>query len=710
MSTISHMQQELQLLEEHSNLRRLPRMVHDGRDVIVNGKRMLNLSSNDYLGLASDRALREEFLRALTPDTFLPTSSSSRLLTGNFTVYEELEAELARFFGTEAALVFNSGYHANTGILPTVSDAQTLILADKLVHASLIDGIRLSAAKCIRYRHNDLAQLERLLKEHHSAFRQIIIVTESIFSMDGDQADLPALAELKRRYGNVLLYVDEAHAFGVRGRQGLGCAEESGCTEDIDFLVGTFGKAAYDFADFLHAAGQGYWQLLPLGPTSYGDSPYQSFSTFAGNPYFIDLDLLIKDKLLTRKEVTSCAWGSEPRYVDYGKIYESRFALLEKAKARGWERDREAVAAFESENSRWLPDYALFMALKRHFGMKSWTEWPDEGARLHKTDALERYRAELRGDVELFTYIQFLFFRQWSALKSYINGLGIRIIGDIPIYVAMDSSDVWSEPEKFQLDERNVPVEVSGVPPDYFSADGQLWGNPLYDYEAMQKDGFEWWIRRIGGAAKLYDVIRIDHFRGFESYWAVPYGETTAKNGRWVKGPGMALVGVLTGWFHDIEFIAEDLGYPTPEVTQLLADSRLPGMKVLEFAFDSRDTSSYLPHSYGENCICYTGTHDNAPLALWRTEADKADIAFAVQYLGLNDREGFNRGIIRGGMSSVAKLFVAQMQDWLDLGAGHRMNIPGTSRGNWEWRMLPGEASKKLAGQIREMTRIYGRS
>ena len=244
MSTISHMQQELQLLEEHSNLRRLPRMVHDGRDVIVNGKRMLNLSSNDYLGLASDRALREEFLRTLTPDTFLPTSSSSRLLTGNFTVYEELEAELARLFGTEAALVFNSGYHANMGILPAVSDAQTLILADKLVHASLIDGIRLSAAKCIRYRHNDLAQLERLLKEHHSAFRQIIIVTESIFSMDGDQADLPALAELKRRYGNVLLYVDEAHAFGVRGRQGLGCAEESGCTEDIDFLVGTFGKAA----------------------------------------------------------------------------------------------------------------------------------------------------------------------------------------------------------------------------------------------------------------------------------------------------------------------------------------------------------------------------------------------------------------------------------------------------------------------------------
>ena len=243
MSTISHMQQELQLLEEHSNLRRLPRMVHDGRDVIVDGKRMLNLSSNDYLGLASDRALREEFLRTLTPDTFLPTSSSSRLLTGNFTVYEELEAELARLFGMESALVFNSGYHANTGILPAVSDAQTLILADKLVHASLIDGIRLSAAKCIRYRHNDLAQLERLLKEHHSAFRQIIIVTESIFSMDGDEADLSALIQLKKSYSNILLYIDEAHAFGVRGKKGLGCAEEQECINDIDFLVGTFGKA-----------------------------------------------------------------------------------------------------------------------------------------------------------------------------------------------------------------------------------------------------------------------------------------------------------------------------------------------------------------------------------------------------------------------------------------------------------------------------------
>ncbi len=415
--------------------------------------------------------------------------------------------------------------------------------------------------------------------------------------------------------------------------------------------IGTLGKAAYDFADFLAEAGQHYWQMLPLGPTSYGDSPYQSFSTFAGNPYFIDPDLLVEDGLLTKQEVKAYRWGSDPRHVDYGAVYNSRLKLLSKAKKRGWERDREEVTAFVAENARWLPDYALFMACKRHFGMRSWTEWEDEDIRLRRSQlVLEQYRTLLREDVELFTYIQYLFFRQWEALRTYLHGKDIHIIGDLPIYVAMDSADVWAEPENFQLDDRCVPTEVSGVPPDYFSADGQLWGNPLYRWDRMQADGFGWWIRRIDGAGKLYDVIRIDHFRGFESYWAVPYGETTAKNGRWVKGPGMALVGVLTGWFPQLEFIAEDLGYPTPEVAQLLRDSGLPGMKVLEFAFDSRDTSSYLPHSYGENCICYTGTHDNSPLALWRQEADPADIAFAKEYLGLNDEEGFNRGIIRGGM------------------------------------------------------------
>lgn len=474
--------------------------------------------------------------------------------------------------------------------------------------------------------------------------------------------------------------------------------------------IGTFGKAAYDFADFLHAAGQKYWQLLPLGPTSYGDSPYQSFSTYAGNPYFIDLDMLIEDHLLTKEDVSTVSWGDNPRYVDYGRIYEQRFAVLSKAKANGWSRDADAVNAFVKENKHWLPDYALFMACKRHFGMQSWTQWEDEDIRLRKSPAvLDAYRTQLKEDVELFIYMQFLFFKQWNQLKAYIHSLGLSIIGDLPIYVAMDSADVWAEPQFFQLDAYNVPTDVSGVPPDYFCEDGQLWGNPLYRWDAMEADGFGWWLRRIDGVGKLFDVIRIDHFRGLESYWAVPYGDTTAKNGRWVKGPGMKLLATLQNWFPNLEFIAEDLGYPTPEVQQLLHDSGLPGMKVLVFAFDSRDSSSYLPHAYKENCICYTGTHDNSPVAMWRKEINQEDLAFACTYLGLNEEEGFHWGMIRGGMGSVAKLFVAQIQDYLGLGEGHRMNAPGTQSNNWQWRMLPGEASSQLAETIYEKVRIYGR-
>ena len=474
--------------------------------------------------------------------------------------------------------------------------------------------------------------------------------------------------------------------------------------------IGTFGQAAYDFADFLHAAGQKYWQLLPLGPTSHGDSPYQSFSTYAGNPYFIDLDLLIEDGLLTVQEVTAVNWGTNPRYVDYERIYEGRFAVLSKAKIRGWKRDLDAVNAFVVENKHWLPDYALFMACKRHFGMKAWTQWEDDDIRLRKSpDVLERYRTLLREDVELFIYLQFLFFKQWNTLKEYIHSLGMQIIGDLPIYVAMDSADVWSEPQFFQLDEYNIPTDVSGVPPDYFCEDGQLWGNPLYRWEAMEEDGFGWWLRRIDGVGKLFDVIRIDHFRGLESYWAVPYGEPTARNGRWVKGPGMKLLDTLQKWFPQLTFIAEDLGCLTPEVQELLVASGLPGMKVLAFAFDSKTPSSYLPHFHIENCICYTGTHDNSPLSLWREEIDKEDLAFACTYLGLNKQEGFNWGIIRGGMSSVAKLFIAQMQDYLELGAGHRINSPGIPDGNWKWRMLQGENTAALAEKISEMTRIYGR-
>ena len=473
--------------------------------------------------------------------------------------------------------------------------------------------------------------------------------------------------------------------------------------------IGTLGRAAREFVDFLAAADQSWWQMLPVGPTSYGDSPYQSFSAYAGNPYFVDLDCLREDGLLERAEIEAVNWGTDPEAVDYAAIYENRFSLLQKATDRGWARDAEAVAAFVEENREWLPDYALFMALKRHFGMKPWTQWPDADIRLRRPGAVERYTRELEADIRLFTYIQFLFFRQWEALRAYAHEKGIGIIGDLPIYVAMDSADVWADPKSFQLDENNVPHEVAGVPPDYFSADGQLWGNPLYDWEAMKADGYQWWIRRISGASRLYDILRIDHFRGLESYWAVPYGETSAKIGRWVKGPGMDLLNVLTARFPNIQFIAEDLGYLTPEVQQLLRDSGFPGMKVLQFAFDSREAANYLPHTYTAHCVCYAGTHDNAPLMAWKDEAAPADIAVARQYLGLHKEEGFHWGVLRGGQSSVADLFVAQMQDYLGLGAASRMNTPGIPDGNWRWRMLPGQLTEELSRKIAGMTRLYGR-
>ena len=472
--------------------------------------------------------------------------------------------------------------------------------------------------------------------------------------------------------------------------------------------IGTMGKAAYDFADFLAAAGQKYWQL---GPTSYGDSPYQSFSSFAGNPYFIDLDLLIKDKLLTRAEVNSCDWGDDPRYVDYGKIYESRFALLEKAKARGFARDHEDIAAFEKKNERWLPDYALFMALKRHFGMKAWTEWDDEDIRCRKDSAvIERYRGMLRDDVELFTYIQFLFFRQWTALKDYIHSLGIRIIGDLPIYVAMDSADVWAEPEMFQLDEHNVPVEVSGVPPDCFSADGQLWGNPLYNYEAMARDGYGWWIRRVGGAQQLYDVIRIDHFRGFDSYYCIPYGAKNAKRGVWRKGPGMHLWNAVRRRLGDLPVIAEDLGFMTDSVRQMVADSGFPNMKVLQFAFDAAGESDHLPHAYHHNSVVYTGTHDNDTIRGWIGETKEADLAFAMDYLQAADEEQLPAQMMRAAMASVCDICILTMQDLLGLGAEARMNTPSTVGENWRWRARAEQITPEIADRLAELTRLYGRA
>ena len=473
--------------------------------------------------------------------------------------------------------------------------------------------------------------------------------------------------------------------------------------------IGTMGKSAYEFVDFLKAADQSYWQLLPLGPTSYGDSPYYAPSTFAGNPYFIDLDLLAEEGLLTKDEIAG-DWGNDPQRVDYGAIYARRFAVLRQAFARGREPLAEKAAAFRRENASWVENYALYMAVKSKFGMKSWVDWPEEDIRLHRKEAVERYKRELREDVDFYVFCQFLFFRQWDALRAYARKQGIRFIGDVPIYVALDSADVWSERDYFQLGADGLPREVAGVPPDAFTDDGQLWGNPLYDWDTMKADGYGWWIRRIEGARKLYDVIRIDHFRGFESYWAVPFGDKTAKNGRWKPGPGMGLVGVLTSWFADLDFIAEDLGYTTPEVRKLLADSGLPGMKILEFGFDVHGDSDYMPHNCLPNSVCYTGTHDNDTVRGWVRGADRATLRFAREYLQKGKDESWCHAMLRAGMGTASKLFVMQMQDVLELGPETRVNAPGTLGRNWQWRMKSGAADGETARYLRDLTLRYRRN
>ena len=473
--------------------------------------------------------------------------------------------------------------------------------------------------------------------------------------------------------------------------------------------IGTMGKSAYHFVDFLKAAGQKYWQLLPLGPTSYGDSPYSSFSSFAGNPYFIDLDLLVKDGLLRRPDLAARDWGADPEQVDYAKIYENRFAVLRLAFLRGRERYGSELAAFRRENAAWIENYALYMAVKSSFDMVSWTEWPDADIRLHKAEAVEAYRARYAEDLDFWVFCQFLFFRQWNALRAYAHEQGIHFIGDVPIYVALDSADVWAEPKYFQLDSDGVPKEVSGVPPDAFTEEGQLWGNPLYDYEEMKKDGFGWWIRRVEGAGRLFDVIRIDHFRGFESYWAVPFGDTTAKRGRWRPGPGMDLVGVLTSWFHDLDFIAEDLGYTTPEVEKLLRDSGLPGMKILEFGFDPKGNSDYMPHNCSHHSVCYVGTHDNEVVKGWVKHTDKDTLRFARAYMHKGKDESWCSAMIRTGMATASRLFVMQMQDILELGEESRINTPGVLGGNWQWRMAAGADDAKLARKLRKLTETYRR-
>jgi len=471
--------------------------------------------------------------------------------------------------------------------------------------------------------------------------------------------------------------------------------------------VGTMGKHAFAFVDFLEAAGQHCWQILPLNPTGFGDSPYQSCSTFAGNPYLIDLELLVEESLLKREELDGIQWCRQDTKADFGLLYRHRMDVLSKAFARHGR--TEAFDRFCRENDSWLPDFALYMALKDRFEGKSWYQWPAE-LKFRSAQALETARQELREQILLYSFVQYLFFKQWNSLRGYAHEKGIRIIGDVPIYVPLDSVEVWKDPRLFQLDENLNPKVVAGCPPDAFTADGQLWGNPIYDWDTMKTDGYGWWIRRLAAAGTLYDVVRLDHFRGLESYWAIPYGDDTAKNGWWVKGPGKDFIRALKAQLPRLQMIAEDLGYLTKEVLDLRDFSGYPGMKVLQFAFDPREPSNYLPHTYTANTVCYTGTHDNMTMRQWFDTADEETLAHAIEYMNLSAPENYVWESVRTALASVSDLTVIPMQDVLDLGGEGRMNFPGTlSDSNWTWRVKDGIMTLALAEKLLNLTKLYGR-
>lgn len=472
--------------------------------------------------------------------------------------------------------------------------------------------------------------------------------------------------------------------------------------------IGTFGKDAFEFIDFLERAGQRYWQILPLGMTSYGDSPYQSFSAYAGNPYFIDLDLLRSDGLISKRELANISLVGDESRVDYGQIFLSRMLLLRHVYNNVKKEMKDEILEFKEKNIDWIDDYSLYMVIKTEFSLKSWQKW-DRDIRLRKPKAIKYYKDNFEDEINFWVYLQYEFFKQWNNLKKYANDKGIKIVGDIPIYVAEDSADVWANSELFLLDDENKPIKVAGCPPDAFSETGQLWGNPIYNWDTMEKRNFDWWVKRIKGNYSLYDIIRIDHFRGFESYWEVPYGEKTAVNGKWVKGPGMKLFDAIKNELGDIDVIAEDLGFLTKEVLKFREESGYPGMKVLQFAFDTREESDYLPHNYEKNCVVYTGTHDNDTVNGWFENADENDVKYAIKYLKLNEKEGYNWGFIRGAWSSVATLAIAQMQDFLGLGTEARVNIPSTLGENWLWRLKKSELTEDLADRIYQITKLYGR-
>lgn len=479
-----------------------------------------------------------------------------------------------------------------------------------------------------------------------------------------------------------------------------------------NYGIGCFSGSAYTFVDWLVDAGQSYWQILPLTQTGYGDSPYQSPSSYAGNPYMISLEALIEEELLTKEECDKADLVSKEESVDYKKQYENRYPLLRKAFSRF--RKNTDFRAFKEKNADWLDDYALFMAIKDSYGGLEWQKW-DEKLRKYDRGAIERFLETGLEETEFYKFLQFKFFEQWGKLKKYANQKGVLIIGDIPIYSAMDSADVWANQEYFKLSEDGLPTEVAGCPPDGFSPKGQLWGNPVYDWEKHKADDYGWWVKRIQHSFDMYDLLRIDHFRGFDEYYAIPYGNTDATEGKWEKGPGMDLFDKLKAEVGDKEIIAEDLGFVTPSVKKLLKDTGYAGMKVLEFAFDNRDTgetNDYLPHNYPNNCIAYTGTHDNQTLYSWLMESPEDEILAVRKYLCnfYTPTDKLVNPLISVLMMSSAKICIVPIGDYLSLSDNARINKPSTVGSNWKWRLKKGELTEKKAGEVYEMTKRYGRN
>ena len=477
-----------------------------------------------------------------------------------------------------------------------------------------------------------------------------------------------------------------------------------------EYGIGKLGKPAYEFADFLKKSKQKYWQILPVSPTSYGDSPYQSFSVYAGNPYFIDFEILEEQGLLNAEDYKDINWGDDPQAVDYSLLYENVFQVLKIAYKNFIKKTEIEYADFLKEQAHWIDNYGLFMALKFAHGGKAWTEW-EEPLKMFDDLAIEKARKDYVEEIDFWRFVQYKYYEQWNNLKKYVNSLGIEIIGDIPIYVAVDSVEVWTSPQYFLLDDEKNPIDVAGCPPDAFTELGQLWGNPLYRWDVMEKEDFKWWIDRISYAAKTYDVVRIDHFRGFESYYAIPFGMKDARIGEWRKGPDIKLFKQVKKQLGKQKIIAEDLGFITKDVAKLLNCSGFPGMKVLEFAFDPDGKSDYLPHNYkNSNNVCYTGTHDNDTIVGWVKSASRKELKFCRDYLGVKRNKDIPWGMIRLAWASVSDIAIAQMQDFLELGSDARMNVPSTLGGNWQWRCNKSSITDELAEKIAGVTVLYDRN